>query len=477
MFKRLISFLFFCGVAFTQCTIGLATASATADGRPLAFKTRDITSWNTEFKTVNSTGFYSYTINNSVGSTTAWMGVNEVGFGIVQSAAYNLSSGTSGLGNGTLMNFTLARCSSLADFVRILDSTNVTGRATAANYAVIDSSGNGAVFEVGRNTYARYDPDSLGIVVRANFAYIGGSGRVGQNRMERAYQLMGDAIRGDSLDTRFIAKYVISDLLYPGQNPYPLPWTGSFPGMPAGYVNTGAFQATQTICNYNSRSAGVIMGPHPSGDLANSVMFCYFGQPVLSIPIPIFPASRSQPPQTVGNPAQMCALAHSKSDSAFGYGSYDYYLNTAFLKNTSGGGCWNYTLPTLDWVIDTVLHQIFIWEVTMPAGIFRSDFQNAVAERVVNSYISGTPLLAEKYTSMPEMLTLDFYPNPFNASLNIVAPGDADIEIFDINGRQIAVLEKGSRIWTPDKNIPTGIYSIRARTGDKTISKKVAFIK
>jgi len=476
-FKINILIIFALAAAAEACTIGLALGTATTDGRPIVFKNRDITAWNLEFRVDTPSGEHAYVRNSYRGSSTAWMGANEVGFAITQSAAYNVSGGGSGLSNGTMMNEALETCETVDDFEDILDATDGGGRSTTANYAVIDAYGNGAIFECSPYAHDRYDADTLGIVVRANFAYLGGSGRVGQNRMERAYQLMADAVRGDSLDAKFVSKYVVADLLYPDQDPYPLPWTGSFPSMPAGYVNTGDFTAVQTICNYNTRACGVVQGALTGGDPANILMWCFFGQPVLSLPLPIFPAAHDEPPQAIGSPAPMCELAEAKSDSAFDH-STAYYMNTGFLMDEFGEGALQYIWPTLEWAFDTVASVLADWETSPPTTIEMSDFQDTMAAKIYAAYSTGTPMTIVK-NETPEKFELRLYPNPFNSSLKIEIPTGVNIAIYDVSGRLIAQPEAFDNFakWQPASNTPSGVYYIECSTQNLSITRKAVYLK
>ncbi|MFC1572028.1 T9SS type A sorting domain-containing protein [Candidatus Eisenbacteria bacterium] len=482
MKKSLLLFsiiLLFPAIPFAECTIGLALGSATSDGRPVIFKNRDIAAWNLRFKTFTPSGYHAYVGNTYEGSSTVWMGVNEVGFGIVQSAAYNLPGGGSGLNNGSMMAFALQRCTRVADFAAILDSTDNTGRATAANFAVIDALGDGAMFECGSTTHARYDPDALGIVVRANFAYIGDGGRVGLNRMERAYQLMSDAHQGDSLDARFVAKHVVADLVYPDQDPYPLPWTGSFSGMPAGYVNTGPFTGVQTICNYNTRACGVVHGVPNGEDPANALMWCFFGQPVLSIPLPIFPASHNQPPEATGSPAPMCDLVHDKSNAAFDDPTYSYYLDTAEILDVFDEGVWSFSWPAMDWAFQTVAEKIADWDARPPLAGERADFQDLVAADLYRAYDSEAFMDVIVASLLPET-ALDVQPSLFSATCRIqpARPDEtfSDIEILDVSGRRVAQSD-GAFTWEPEATLSAGVYLVRARVGETTLSQRVVYMK
>ena len=71
------------------CTVGVAAGRATSDGRPLVWKTRDSSAENNEviFNTSFPIKFLSVV---SAGDTYSWMGVNEKGFAIINSASLDL---------------------------------------------------------------------------------------------------------------------------------------------------------------------------------------------------------------------------------------------------------------------------------------------------------------------------------------------------------------------------------------------------
>lgn len=77
------------------------------------------------------------------------MGVNEHGFAIINSAISDLPTNKQGIGNGALMKTVLGSCKTVVQFENYLKSTNKTGRATQANFAVMDTTGAAAIFETG----------------------------------------------------------------------------------------------------------------------------------------------------------------------------------------------------------------------------------------------------------------------------------------------------------------------------------------
>ena len=85
----------------------------------------------------------------------------------------------------------------------------------------------------------------------------------------------------------------------------------------------------------------------------------------------------------------------------------------------------------------------------------------------------------------PATLEISVSPNPFNSSCEIsIACGRGLInqtpttEIFDVEGKKITELSNGQRIWTPEKEIGSGIYFVKATIKDgQSAIKRIVFMK
>jgi len=64
------------------------------------------------------------------------------------------------------------------------------------------------------------------------------------------------------------------------------------------------------------------------------------------------------------------------------------------------------------------------------------------------------------------------------------------VEIFDINGRIVYEIPVGDAymrpaggmyaaptIWKPEKSVGSGVYLVRAKIGDETVSKRIVYLK
>ena len=98
----------------------------------------------------------------------------------------------------------------------------------------------------------------------------------------------------------------------------------------------------------------------------------------------------------------------------------------------------------------------------------------------------------EESDKLPSMASLRTFPNPFNSAVTINIDGaqpsvntPVELDIFDITGRHVRSLEtsKGQAafIWDGADDtgfeLPSGIYFARAKIGDETITKRVAYLK
>ncbi len=108
---------------------------------------------------------------------------------------------------------------------------------------------------------------------------------------------------------------------------------------------------------------------------------------------------------------------------------------------------------------------------------------------------------------IPAQFYLTAHPNPFNSACRISTHNGATVEIFNLSGQLVytnknvgagfirqwnfhpahtlASEEKGNHkdypyttfVWQPDKNIPTGVYLIRASLGKESETKQVIYLK
>ena len=158
LFIFLLSFII--SFPVLACTTAIISGKYTADGRPLLYKHRDTGSLQNKLMYFTD-GKYSYTgiVNSSdKAGKEVWGGYNSTGFAIMNSASYNLNPDEDGKDEleGVVMKLALQRCSTLADFERLLDSLPKP-MYVSANFGVIDAQGGAAYYETGDYTYKKFD--------------------------------------------------------------------------------------------------------------------------------------------------------------------------------------------------------------------------------------------------------------------------------------------------------------------------------
>lgn len=208
------------------CTSAVISGKAAADGRPLLWKHRDSDFLENKVVFIQSEEHYDYIgIANTVDtlSREIWMGSNETGFSIMNTASYNLNEGqTCSVADdqeGIFMRQALESCATLTDFETFLDTT-AGKRGVAANFGVIDAQGGAAYYETGYYNYTKYDakdpqtaPD--GYLLRTNFSCSGSeNGGTGYIRFNTAEQLFRDEFLKNKLNVPFILLHASRNLTH-----------------------------------------------------------------------------------------------------------------------------------------------------------------------------------------------------------------------------------------------------------------------
>jgi hypothetical protein len=173
------------------CTSAIIGADKTVDGRPLLWKHRDTSATDNKVEYIaGKNGELSFVALFNASDrkcSQSWIGMNEAGFAIMNTASYNLHPLNTSKKNmdreGYVMTQALQCCRTIDDFAKLLDGLP-RPMGVEANFGVIDAYGNGAYFETNNERYWRYDladaPDH--VLVRTNYSHSGrdgeGSGHV-----------------------------------------------------------------------------------------------------------------------------------------------------------------------------------------------------------------------------------------------------------------------------------------------------------
>lgn len=195
------------GATAEACTSAIVSGSASASGHPMIWKHRD-TSCESNFieRVPAKDGRHAYIALFNAGDSLlseAWIGVNDAGFAIMNTASYNLAPNSEKYKDreGIIMSLALSCCRTVDDFASLLDSLP-RPLGVQANFGVVDAAGDGAFFETDDQTYTRYNlnDEPNGVIIRTNYSFSGNAedGR-GYIRYNNAAMLLKDKIDSHSM--------------------------------------------------------------------------------------------------------------------------------------------------------------------------------------------------------------------------------------------------------------------------------------
>ena len=342
-----------------ECTIGVVSANATSDGRPLLWKIRDNSTLPSNEVVFDTTCRHKFIAVVNNGDTSVWMGVNAKGLAIVNSTAKDLIAAGSGYSNGTLMRAAIGYCSTVSEFEDLLIETNEIGRKTRANFALIDSTGAAVIYETSGREFWKFDADNLnqapdGYLIRTNFSFTG-KGNTGIERFRRTESLIKDLYRRNNLNYESIIKYHLRDFSDAQSNPLTFPFMDRWEAnKPFGYI-----YSNYSVCRNISVSASIFRGVFPSEPANHTTMWTALGQPAGTIALPYWPVGET-PSLAQGNEvAPLNQVADEIKAYIFDDVTDKNYLDTYKLKDDLGYGIWNMLLNLEDSIITVIENKVY----------------------------------------------------------------------------------------------------------------------
>lgn len=358
--KKQISFtvllLLLSGAMAYTCTTAVVSGKYTKNGRPLLWKHRDTNALNNKI-VVFKDGKYTFTgLVNSTDTLnkSVWIGFNEKGFAIMNSASYNLNNDTiNQTGHeGRIMKEALETCATIADFEKFLKKLDKPTRIEA-NFGVIDAKGGAAYFEVGNYSYEMFDANDpkiapYGYILRTNYSFSGEMGvGGGYIRFETAEKVLNTAVELKELSAKTILQKASRNL------------THSLTGMDlTNYSNLRENKRTMVyfedfIPRKLSSSSVVIEGVKVKEAPEYTTMWTVLGWPLASVTIPVWLNSETEIPSILQydeqiKDAPMCALALKAKERCFSYNwgtSSKHYMNINALLNKDNSGVLQQIIP------------------------------------------------------------------------------------------------------------------------------------
>jgi len=331
------------------CTTAVISGKHTKDGRPMLWKHRD--TWAVENKImVFHDGKYDYmglvNSKDELGKSI-WIGYNNTGFAIMNSASYNLNNDTikqSGL-EGRIMKQALQTCATIDDFEKMLKKIPQPTRLEA-NFGVIDGEGGAAYFELSNFNVVKFDANDaatapMGYIVRSNYSFSGtpknGAGYI---RYVTANNVLDNAVKGGGIVAEDIMQGLSRNLTHSltGTNLW------DYADLSAGTKKFVWFE--DYIPRSGSSSSCLVEGVNPGEDTRLTTMWSIVGWPLASVTIPVWINNNDDLPSVLmydeelkDSPLCYKALKLKKEVYCYKWGkSSRHYINVNALLNADGTG-------------------------------------------------------------------------------------------------------------------------------------------
>ncbi len=275
--------------AMDACTTAIIGPKASAGGAPMLWKNRDTGYLSNKVIFVDESPYnYLGLVNEKETSGRfVYAGLNETGFGIMNSVAYNLpkkSSETQDL-EGAIMAEALRTCRTVNDFEVFLQKNLGESLGSWANFGVIDSQGQAMIFEVHNHGYHTLDAAAAGkhYLINANFSRSGEEGTgAGYLRFDRATQLF-DTFKPGAVTHWRILREVSRDFGHTLLDHPSLDQIEGYSDKEPVWLLTG------DTLNRNSTSAAVVItGKKPGDKKSQACMWVILGEPLSSIALPFW---------------------------------------------------------------------------------------------------------------------------------------------------------------------------------------------
>ena len=331
----------------TACTSFIVSGRATKDGRPMIFKNRDTGDQNNVI-VVEQGELYRYmgiAASWDKKPISIWGGHNEVGFAIINTAAYNLNGckGKDTDHDGILMRRALEVCRTLADFEHLLD-TLPKPRDLNSNFGVLDAEGGCAYYETGDSTYVKFDANDpseapYGYIVRTNHGMTGCRDiDSGVERFLAISDFMDEANREGHIECQYLLTQV------PRYLTHGLTRQNLYDDMPKDENDVRMIPFLDFIPRYISSSCLLVQGVAKGEQASHTISWTSIGWPCASVAIPLLLESDVPLPSIVQRgetgKAWLCTKSIEQKQKVFSLkrGNTRNYIDLSKLVNANGTG-------------------------------------------------------------------------------------------------------------------------------------------
>lgn len=336
------------------CTSFIVSGKATKDGRPMIFKNRDTGDAN-NVVVVAQGELYRYlgiAASWDKKPTSIWGGHNEVGFAIINTAAYNMNGCRvkDSDNDGVVMRRALEVCRTLADFEHLLD-TLPKPLDVNSNFGVLDGEGGCAYYETGDSSYVKFDANDPreapnGYIVRTNHGLTGcRSIDRGVERFMAITNFMAETHRKGNLD----CEYLIANA--PRYLTHGLTKQNLYEQLPKDENDTRYIHFSEFIPRYITSSVLLVQGAAPGESPSHTVSWTNIGWPCGSVAIPLMLEEDVPLPSIVqrdeSGKSWLCSQSIEQKQRVFSLrrGNVRDYIDLSKLVNAAGTGIVQRVMP------------------------------------------------------------------------------------------------------------------------------------
>lgn len=333
------------GADAVACTSAIVSGRLTANGRPLIWKHRDTNDLNNRVKRIEAHDglleFVALFDARDTRDTAAWMGMNERGFAIMNTASYNINHDNVPESmmdrEGVVMRMALERCASLADFEMLLDTLS-RPMGVEANFGVMDALGHAAYYETGNYGYRKFDIDDApeGYIVRTNYSHSGREGEgYGYIRERNALDLLAPHIAARDICPATFTEELSRTFYNSLTHEYYLPDADG----------GGRMIVDQDFIPRRISTASIVIEcVNPGDDVSLTTMWTALGYPPCAVVCPVWTGEGGVPERLTGqgadNHAAECDAVLKRKADVFPVkrGNGKHYINFDALYNDRGTG-------------------------------------------------------------------------------------------------------------------------------------------
>ena len=364
------------------CTTAAWTAAATAPQAPLLWKNRDTDDLSNRVVFVDAKPhqYIGLADHTETSGHAVFAGINDQGFGIFNSVAYNLplDPKESKDQEGAIMAEALRTIGTIGDFEKFLQQNLGPNLGAQTNFVVTDASGEVSIFELHNHGFKKLSVNEAPkqYLVNTNFSRSGAAGEgVGYLRFERATNLIEQ--QSSAVDVDFIFNNLARDF---GHVLLQVPTLEDLATKTC--QSPEWYASVDTINRDSTASAVVIQGKIPGYPNSLATLWVLLGEPATSLAVPMW-VEAGKVPRALSNgptvPMQAESLRLKRLLRPLPDQEMTKYMNLVVLNNREGRGI----LPPIIAAQRMIIARTQEFLNTKPSVEALASFQEQIAEEAL----------------------------------------------------------------------------------------------